>query len=56
MEIKIGEYTLESDIDCKCTLDGWEIFSSAVEWNGITPSDFTEAEWGMGGSIIVTKE
>ena len=56
MKIKIGEYELENDIDCKVILDGYEIFSTAVDLNGISPSDFESAYWGMGGSVIVEKE
>ena len=56
MKIKIGQYELENDMDCKCVPDGYEIFASAVERQGISPNDFTSADWGMGGSIIVTEE
>jgi len=56
MKIKIGEYELENDVECKVIADGYEIFNTTVEWNGISPSDFTVADWGMGGSIIVTEE
>jgi len=56
MEIKIGDYVLENDVDCKCIPDGWEIFPEAVHRFNITPADFTSAEWAFGKSIIVELE
>jgi hypothetical protein len=55
MEITLGKYNLENDVDCKCISDGWEIFSSAVERENIKPADFQNADWGMYGSIIVSE-
>ena len=55
-----GKWSLENDVDFKVTPDGFEIFSSAVENNGINPSDVdtvdgrpARADWGMLGSILV---
>ena len=54
--MEIGKYTLENEIDCKCIADGWEIFPSTVDREGITPGDFSDAEWSGFGSIIVYKD
>ena len=56
MMIKVGKYELENDVDMKCIAGGFEIFSSAVEREGITPDDFNRADWAAYGSIIVEDE
>jgi len=56
MKIKLGKYELENDYECKCTLDGWEIFADTVNKMNILPSDFTVADWGMFGSIIIEQK
>jgi hypothetical protein len=55
--MKIGKYELENDVDFKQTADGYEIFFDATKKYGITPEDFTDAEWLIGnGSILVIEE
>ena len=56
MKIKLGRWTLENDVDVKCTLDGWEIFLVAVERLGIVPNDFEDADWFNLGSILVQED
>jgi len=53
MDIKIGGYTLENDIDVKCIPDGWDISREAVKNYGISLSDFNDADYGNYGNIIV---
>jgi len=52
MKIRIGKYELENDVDIKSIPDGWEIFGTAVEKLGISPSDFDSAYW-QDRSIII---
>uniref|UniRef100_A0A6M3JYQ1 Uncharacterized protein n=1 Tax=viral metagenome TaxID=1070528 RepID=A0A6M3JYQ1_9ZZZZ len=53
--MKLGDYNLEIDRECKCIADGWEIFGDAVAEHGISPEDFAAAHW-EGRSIIVEKD
>jgi len=60
MSIRIGNYRLKNDIECKVTADGFEIFATAVEKYGIDPQSIHtaqgrpgSADWGMLGSIYV---
>jgi len=55
MEIQIGQYKLENDVECKCIPDGFELFADAVAENGIHPDDFKSAYW-YGDSIIVEND
>jgi len=50
--MKIGNYELENDRECKRIANGWEIFPDAVEAQDLTPEDFKNAHW-EDGSIIV---
>jgi len=56
MKIKLAQYELEMDQDCKNIADGWEIFPSAVNELHISPTDFTRAEQTTDDSIIVREE
>ena len=54
MEVKIGDYTFENDIDVKCIPDGWEIFTATVDKFNLSLEDFGDrAKYGMYGSIII---
>lgn len=61
MKIRIGKYLLENDTECKCTCEGWEIFSNTVKRLSIMPETIhraaglpVRADWGFDESIIVT--
>ena len=58
--MRIGQYRLIDDEDCKATCDGYEISPRAVERLGIKPETIhtangkpVSAEWAMHGSIMV---
>jgi len=60
MKIRIGQYSLENEIDCKTTMDGWEIFASAVNRLDIKPSSIHTvngraviANWAGNDSIMI---
>ena len=55
MQIKIENHEFENDVECKCIMDGYEIFANAVEKYDLSPNHFSSADWGTSGSIIVTQ-
>jgi len=60
MKHRIGNYRLENDVDCKITMQGYEISPHAVDRLKISPEKIhtanglkVHADWGFDGSIIV---
>ena len=54
MEITIGKWEFENNVDCKCIPDGWEIFPDTVNRLGIDPADFGDSAYWQDDSIIVS--